>query len=155
MRVRQSLHTGSSLSALLAGQSVLHSNFMTLMEKIREYAESNRPFRLHLSDTRILVVKGRDWISTHPSRAVTSVSIGDNFRSREFHGEESRPNLTKLPVPHLRGRPAAFSCDFGARYPLPLFRAGRILMKLCNQRNQTLGQFTSTVQLHDIGSLSG
>jgi len=27
---------------------------MTLMEKIREYAESNRPFRLHLSDTRIL-----------------------------------------------------------------------------------------------------
>jgi hypothetical protein len=39
LRVRQSLHTGSSLSALLAGQSVLHSNFMTLMGKIREYAE--------------------------------------------------------------------------------------------------------------------
>jgi hypothetical protein len=72
---------------------------MTLMEKIREYAKSNRPFRLQLSDTRILEVKGRDWISTHPSRAVTSVSIGDNFRSREFHGEESHPNLTKLPVP--------------------------------------------------------
>jgi hypothetical protein len=70
LRVRQSLHTGSSLSALLAGQSVLHSNFMTLMEKIREYAESNRPFRLQLSDTRILEVKGRDWISAHPSRAV-------------------------------------------------------------------------------------
>jgi hypothetical protein len=56
----------------------LHSNFMTLMEKIREYAESNRPFRLQLSDTRILEVKDRDWISAHPSRAVTSVSIGEN-----------------------------------------------------------------------------
>jgi hypothetical protein len=51
---------------------------MTLMDKIREYAESNRPFRLQLSDTRILEIKGRDWISAHPSRAVTSVSIGEN-----------------------------------------------------------------------------
>jgi hypothetical protein len=93
MRVESSSISSYRVVALcVIGQSALHSNFMTLKEKIREYAESNRPFRLHLSDTRILEVKGRDWISTHPSRAVTSVSIGDNFRSREFHGEESRPN---------------------------------------------------------------
>jgi hypothetical protein len=72
---------------------------MTAMEKIREFAEQNQPFRLHLSDTRVLEVKGRDWISTHPSgqgtivtvcgasndeeywapiRTITSVSIGEN-----------------------------------------------------------------------------
>jgi|SRR5271166_4568859 len=38
-------------SALLAGQSVLHSNFMTLMEKIREYAESNRPAIVRYPDS--------------------------------------------------------------------------------------------------------
>jgi hypothetical protein len=93
MRVESSSISSYRVVALcVIGQSALHSNFMTLIEKIREYAESNRPFRLHLSDTRILEVKGRDWISTHPSRAVTSVSIGDNFRSRwESRSRTARP----------------------------------------------------------------
>jgi hypothetical protein len=69
------------------------------MEKIRSLADANHPFKLHLSDARILEVKGRDWISTHPSGqgtiltvygpgadeehwvpifAITSISIGEN-----------------------------------------------------------------------------
>jgi hypothetical protein len=72
---------------------------MTTMEKIRKFADANQRFRLHLSDARILEVKGRDWISTHPSGrgtiltvygpgddeehwvpifAITSVSLGEN-----------------------------------------------------------------------------
>jgi hypothetical protein len=72
---------------------------MTTVEKIREFADANQRFRLHLSDARILEVKGRDWISIHPSGrgtiltvygpgddeehwmpifAITSVSLGEN-----------------------------------------------------------------------------
>ena len=71
---------------------------MTAMEKIREFAQADQPFKLHLTDSRVLEIKGRDWISTHPSgqgiivtvygpgddeehwvpiRAITSVSIGE------------------------------------------------------------------------------
>ena len=45
------------------------------MEKIRSLAEANQPFRLHLSDTRTLEVKGRDWISTHPSGQGTILTV--------------------------------------------------------------------------------
>jgi hypothetical protein len=79
---------------------------MTLMEKIRDFAETGRPFKLHLSDSRVLEVKGRDWISTHPSGqgtivtvygpgndeehwipvfAITSVSTGENTAEQISH----------------------------------------------------------------------
>ena len=46
-----------------------------MMEKIRDFAETDRPFRLHLSDSRVLEVPGRDWISTHPSGQGTIVTV--------------------------------------------------------------------------------
>ena len=48
---------------------------MTAMEQIRSLTDANRPFRLHLSDARVLEVKGRDWISTHPSGQGTSLTV--------------------------------------------------------------------------------
>jgi hypothetical protein len=48
---------------------------MTIMEKIRDFAETDRPFRLHLSDSRVLEVRGWDWISTHPSGQGTIVTV--------------------------------------------------------------------------------
>ncbi|MBV8102866.1 MAG: hypothetical protein JOZ31_27315 [Verrucomicrobia bacterium] len=45
------------------------------MEKIREFAQANQPFRIHLADTRVLEIKGRDWISTHPSGQGTIVTV--------------------------------------------------------------------------------
>jgi len=48
---------------------------MTAMEKIREFAGQNQPFRIHLADARVLEVKGRDWISTHPSGQGTIITV--------------------------------------------------------------------------------
>jgi hypothetical protein len=48
---------------------------MTAIEQIRSLTEANRPFRLRLSDARVLEVKGRDWISTHPSGQGTSLTV--------------------------------------------------------------------------------
>ena len=45
------------------------------MEKIRDFADTGRPFRLHLSDSSVLEVRGRDWISTHPSGRGTIVTV--------------------------------------------------------------------------------
>jgi hypothetical protein len=48
---------------------------MTMMEKIRDFADTDRSFKLHLSDSRVLEVRGRDWISTHPSGQGTIVTV--------------------------------------------------------------------------------
>jgi hypothetical protein len=48
---------------------------MTIMEKIRDFAETGRPFKPHLSDSRVLEVRGRDCISTHPSGQGTILTV--------------------------------------------------------------------------------
>jgi hypothetical protein len=48
---------------------------MTAIEHIRSLVAANQPFRLHLSDTRVLEVKGQDWISTHPSGQGTGLTV--------------------------------------------------------------------------------
>jgi hypothetical protein len=58
---------------------------MTLKEKIREYAESNRPFRLPLSDTRILEEQGaRELIPERECHEFVTLPkwISQSFRQR-------------------------------------------------------------------------
>jgi hypothetical protein len=45
------------------------------MEKIRDFSETDRPFRIHLSDSRVVEVRGRDCISTNPSGQGTIVTV--------------------------------------------------------------------------------
>jgi hypothetical protein len=56
---------------------------MTIMEKIRDFAETDRPFRLHLLDFRVLEVRARDWISTHPSGQGTIVTVYEPSNDEE------------------------------------------------------------------------
>ena len=61
---------------------------MTTMEKIRDLAGSGQPFRLHLADARVLEVKGRDWISTHPSGNQAS-TFHRSFLRSYYHVKQS------------------------------------------------------------------
>ena len=61
---------------------------MTTMENIRDLAGSGQPFRLHLADARVLEVKGRDWISTHPSGNQAS-TYHPSFLRSYYHVKES------------------------------------------------------------------
>ncbi|MBV8378325.1 MAG: hypothetical protein JO279_15110 [Verrucomicrobia bacterium] len=49
---------------------------MTISEKIHSLVAANQTFTIHLSDGRPpLDVRGRDWISMHPSGKGTSVTV--------------------------------------------------------------------------------
>ena len=61
---------------------------MTTMGKIRYLAGSGQPFRLHLADARVLEVKGRDWISIHPSGNQAS-TYHPSFLRSYYHVNES------------------------------------------------------------------
>jgi hypothetical protein len=48
---------------------------MTIMKKIRDFDDTDRTFKLHMTESRVKEVRGREWNSTHPSGQGTIVTV--------------------------------------------------------------------------------